>query len=66
MRVTIVLKNGQKHEFHNAEIQKKDNGKSAAVFDSSTFRILAEFKSDQILMCQSSKADPLSRTATPY
>ncbi len=62
MRITIVLKNGQKYEFQNAGVQKKDNGKSTAVYDSNTFRILAEFKADQVLMCQSSKnADPVSR-----
>ncbi len=64
MRITIVLKNGQKHEFQNADVQKKDNGRFTAVYDLSTFRILAEFKADQILMCQSSKTgDPASRTA---
>jgi hypothetical protein len=53
MIITILLKNGQKHEFPHAEIQKKDNGKSTAVYDSDTYRIIAEFKAEQILMCHS-------------
>ena len=62
MKVTIVLKNGQRHEFENAAIQKKDNGRYTAVYDSSSFRIIAEFKAEQISMCQSSKnRGPVSR-----
>jgi hypothetical protein len=37
MKVTIVLKNGKRQEFHNADIQKKNNRKSTAVFDSNPF-----------------------------
>jgi len=54
MQVTILLKNGQKFEFANADVQKKDDGRSAAVYDKSTFRIIAEYKVDQISMYQSS------------
>ena len=53
MKITIVLKNGQKHQFLHAGIQKKDNGRSTAVYDSDTYRIIAEFKAEQILVCQS-------------
>ncbi len=67
MRIVIVLNYGQRHEFQNADIQKKDNGRSTAVFDARTFRILAEFKVDQISMCQSSKtADPASRAVSNF
>jgi hypothetical protein len=54
MRVTILLKNGEKLEFVNVDIQKKNNGTSAAVYDTSTFRIIAEYRLDQISMYQSS------------
>jgi len=54
MVVTILLKNGQKHEYQNADIQKKNEGRSTAVYDVNTFRIIAEYKAEQILMCQAS------------
>jgi hypothetical protein len=54
MRINILLKNGQKIEFANADVQKKDDGRSTAVYDVTTFRILAEYTVDQISLCQSS------------
>jgi hypothetical protein len=63
MRVSIILKNGQKYEFQDADIQKKDNGKFTAVYNTSTYRILAEYKADQILMCQRSRNDVVVRRA---
>ncbi len=55
MKVTILLKSGRKCEFLNAGIQKTNNGRSTAVYDLSTYRILEDFKSDQIAVCQSSE-----------
>lgn len=52
MQLTILLKNGRKFEFTNADVQNKNDGTSAAVYDKSTFRIIAEYKMDQISMCQ--------------
>ncbi len=60
MLVTILLKNGKKFEYSNADIQKKDNGRSTAVFDTSTFRVIAEFKAEQIATSQCSKANRIS------
>jgi hypothetical protein len=54
MKVIIQLKSGYKREYPNAQIQKKNDGTSIAVYDVSTFRILAEHKADQIALCQSS------------
>ncbi len=54
MNVTILLKNGRKVEFANAGVQKKNDGRSTAVYDRTTFRILAEYSVDQISVCESS------------
>ncbi len=54
MKITLVLNNGEKYEFSNAEVQKKNDGRSTAVYDLSTFRIIVEYKSDRILACQAS------------
>ncbi len=57
MKITIPLKSEKKLEFANAGIQKKNDGRSTAVYDAATFRILAEYKVNQISMCQSSSED---------
>lgn len=54
MKVTILLKNGRKCEYPNANIQKINEGTSVAIYDTDTFRIIAQYKADQISMCQSS------------
>jgi hypothetical protein len=48
MQVTVHLKDGSKLQFPDADIQKKDNGAVIAVFDRRTYRIIAEFRADQV------------------
>ena len=55
MDITILLKNGKKYEFKEAEIQKKEEGKIIAIYHVNSFRIIAEYKAEQISMIQSSK-----------
>jgi hypothetical protein len=58
MNKTIIsLKDGQTYYYPNTSVQEKNNGEVLAVFDCTTYRIIAEFKMELVKACRRSDQD---------